>query len=296
MRRDLRALVDAFVEQTIKDARELLKRDLESTERWTVALGGYVDRGVRRADVCSFVNRFPPSDADPNADDFDEASNASCDDNKLESGSITKDESRDGDRNSATANVAGSQLNDASFQEGNDINRDPAMEQERPPFDGYVKNPLANYHPVPGSIIPEPGWDQLVLEQARRVGIEKQMLKVVSPIQLGSNCEEVVETINSVDQCVYETLCRTRKSWFHDPDEARPGRFHFGPLKGQKRELAKLLGYRDERSFETLARGKGIWVAKRSRFEYEIYFVDERRFTSALQRFEKRAEVQDEGH
>jgi hypothetical protein len=121
-----------------------------------------------------------------------------------------------------------------------------------------------------------------VLEFARRAGIEKAFSERTSPVPLEATCEDVIRVVVQADECAYIALCKLKKPWCHPVDELRPLKFRFGPLKGQKHWLSKLLNFRDERGIETCAHNGIIWVTKLGRTEYEAYFVNQARFDAAV--------------
>ena len=67
--------------------------------------------------------------------------------------------------------------------------------------------------------------------------------------------------------------------WFHKKHEKPPPRFCYGPVHGTQRELAAIIcpGNRvDTRRFQRkAATGASIWVMKRHRTHYEVWFRHE---------------------
>jgi len=282
LERACNVLSDVFVEPFVTAIREELKRGLDSSKRWAFGFGEYLDQGMRRADVCAFVNRHELIQLEHEVSCDNGQSEANLDDEEDHwshgDGELTQKMQK--------LNDAGTPLTNAGSTKSEGRTPECMADEEQPPFDGYVNCCRANYHPVPGSILPEPAWDQQVLEFARRVGIEKALKNRISPVPLEATSEDVIRVVTQVDECAYAALCRLKEPWYHAADELRPSKFRFGPLKGQKQRLAECCRFPDERNFETFARhGQSIWVRQLGRFEYEVYFVHEARFNDALARF-----------
>jgi hypothetical protein len=273
---------DLLVEPIVAAIRKILKKDFDSSERWAFWLGEYVDGGVRRGDVYAFVNRQPPIQVVEYVA-CDEDVQSAADGEEEEAGYCKKEEGKQaGEQVSAETNDAGRTALDLGSVVAGEQSSENKSDEEQPAFDGCVKRDIANYHPVPGSVLPEPAWDQQVLEFARRVGIEKALSMRISPVPLEATCEDVIRVVALADECAYIALCKLKKPWCHPVDELRPLKFRFGPLKGQKHWLSKLLGHSDVRGIETPARNGTIWVSMLGRTEYEVHFANQARFDAAV--------------
>jgi hypothetical protein len=63
--------------------------------------------------------------------------------------------------------------------------------------------------------------------------------------------------------------------WYHSPDEPKQDGFDFGPLTGAAKDLNEWIGGKPDRNYRHLkAKGRHgkLWIVKRDRFTYEVYF------------------------
>jgi len=288
-------LNDMFVDPIVEKWRRKLKRNLESSDRWAFALGEYVDRGVRRSDVYAFVNRYPPDAIEQDESSHDDVQSESHLDNEGDTPYYCETEREtEGEQKPPQSNDAQKPAFAVGSVGSEDRTREDKSDDDQPPFDGYVNRRFANYHPVPGSILPEPAWDQQVVELSRRVGIDKALSTVISPVHLGATCENIVEAVESVDSLLYSALCKIKKqsvrkkqTWWHAPEDPVPPEYPFGSLRGQKKDLAKWIVLGDPRTLDAKVKKGVYWGRAHERDEFEVFFKTKEQFEGALKQKNK---------
>jgi hypothetical protein len=267
-------LANGWVKHFIDDVRNLKKSlfgshtESDRRERWAFSLGEYVDRGMRRHDVATFLNRA-------HWDDPPELEIRDCE---------PKHDDRDGIDLGGIEVGRHPPCHDSGAKTGQPVDL-------RVFRDGYVQGRFVNYHPAPGSILPASSWADTVCDLARRVDIGKALSEVLSPVQFGATCEDVINAVDGTDREVYSALCQVMKKtvrrkpwWWHSPEECVPPEYQGGALRGQKQELANWLRFKDPRTVDSKVKEGVLWGRRHGHDDFEVSFRSRERYERALRR------------
>jgi hypothetical protein len=71
--------------------------------------------------------------------------------------------------------------------------------------------------------------------------------------------------------------------WSHSEEEPRPSQYAYGPISGTKKDLAKwyLPGKADPRAFQTAGEEGRVWIVRRSRNYFDVYFTTQNKYAEA---------------
>jgi hypothetical protein len=76
----------------------------------------------------------------------------------------------------------------------------------------------------------------------------------------------------------------TAAEWWRPPAADKPEQYPYGPLAGIKTELGKSLGGdggRNDRTLEQKGRSGALWIERRGRYEFHVWFRNQREFAAA---------------
>jgi hypothetical protein len=71
---------------------------------------------------------------------------------------------------------------------------------------GFIDTVFANYHPVPGSILPKRQWEEEVRTRIRQARIEEAVGTIANRDWRNATCEDVIRTVDLIDEQIYAAL------------------------------------------------------------------------------------------
>ena len=143
-------------------------------------------------------------------------------------------------------------------------------------------------------IIPYEPFGPLILEKMQRILEEKrrQAREADLTLEQRAAAQECLKKLERQEKALGikgdEQISKARSKWYHAQDEPIPPRFYYGPLLGTMKDLDHAVGGKGANGRQIKGKNERgtLWVVRRQRTTYQVWFTSQPDFDAAHRRLE----------